>query len=81
MRRGSRHGIDRQEWRERCYEFVPRGSQLPQAKLDEETVRRIRAEHVPFSRHFGAPALARRYGLHVRTVERVLSYAGWRHVR
>ena len=79
--RGSKHGLNRDEWRGRSHEFCARGTSLPQAKLTDALVSQIRAEHVPFSRAHGAPAIARRLGLHRRTVERVLSYGGWRHVR
>jgi hypothetical protein len=58
-----------------------RGSRLPQAKLDEATARKIRSEYVYASRVNGAPALARRYGLHRRTIEKLLTWETWTHVR
>jgi hypothetical protein len=61
--------------------YARRGSDLPHAKLTDEAVRAIRAEHRPYSRTHGAPALARKYNLHRRTIEKVLSYASWVHVR
>lgn len=80
-RRGSRHNITREDWLARRSEFVPRGEALPHAKLTDAMVRAIRAEYVPYSKTHGAPALAKRYGLHRRTVEKVLSYETWFHVR
>lgn len=64
-----------------------RGAELPQAKLNETLVRRIRAEHAAkeeikrtLDKEFSAEAFARRYGVSVNTVTKVLSYATWRWV-
>ena len=69
------------------YGKMARGSELPQAKLNEALVRQIRAQHAAkeelkrvLDREFSAAAFARRYGVGVTTVEKVLSYATWRHV-
>lgn len=80
-RRGSKHGIDRDEWSLRRIEFAPRGRALPHAKLDDEKVREIRASYVQYSSTRGLQALARRFGIHRRTVEKVLSFETWGHVR
>ncbi len=69
------------EWHRRLQQGVLRGESLPHAKLTDELVRRIRADHRPFSRTHGAPALARRLGLHRRTVEKVLAGRSWGHVQ
>lgn len=61
------------------YLTAKRGAELPQSKLSVELARSIREEHVLYSRKHGAPALAARYGLHRRTIEKVLSYETWRH--
>lgn len=58
-----------------------RGEEMPQAKLTESQVLEIRASHVLYSRTHGAPALARKYGVHVRTIEKILSWGSWAHVR
>lgn len=63
------------------YMTAARGEQLPQCRLTAAQVRQIRAEHVPYSRTHGAPALARKYGVHVRTVEKILTWGSWTHVR
>lgn len=66
---------------------VKRGSDLPHAKLDEETVIKIRNQHdygrdlVNFvSKNYTAKALAKRYGVHVRTIDRIISLENWTHV-
>lgn len=79
--RGSKRGLDREEWHLRRFEFVARGNKLPHAKLTPELVRTIRGRYVPFSKTAGAPALAREYGLHRRTIEKVLTFMSWGHVR
>lgn len=61
--------------------FAARGETLPHARLSEAAVQEIRRGHVPYSRTHGAPALARRYGVHRRTIEKILSWETWAHVR
>lgn len=63
------------------YMLAARGEQLPHSKLTAAQVRSMRAEHVPYSRTHGAPALARKYGVHLRTVEKILTWGSWTHVR
>lgn len=64
------------------------GSALPQSKLNDALVRRIRAEHAEklrkvaqMQRECSAQGMARRYGVHPRTIEKLLAYETWRHVR
>lgn len=73
-------GRTRDAWLADVHSEAKRGEQLPHSRLTAATVREIRAAHVPYCRTHGAPALARRYGLHRRTVEKVLAYASWAHV-
>lgn len=80
--------MKRAEYLQRSREFAKRGSDLPQTKLNEKLVRQIRKEHAEALRRIAeirrqstANVLASRYGVHVRTVEKVLSYETWRHVR
>ena len=68
-----------------CYKFK-RGTELPHAKLNEKLVRLIREEHAKKERlkvlldaEHSAAALARRYGVSVNTITKVLTYATWRH--
>ena len=70
------------------YGKMARGSELPQAKLNETLVRRIRAEHAAkeelkrvLDREFSAAAFAKRYQVSVPTITKVLCYDTWRHVR
>lgn len=55
--------------------------------LTEEQVRAIRRDHARKQRQiaelhatYSIESLARRYGVHARTVEKVLSYETWRNV-
>jgi len=74
------HNLDRQEWLSMAHLYAKRGNELPQSKLDPDRVARIRNDYVKNSRTNGAPALARREGLHVRTIEKVLNRETWCHV-
>jgi hypothetical protein len=65
-----------------------RGSELPQAKLNERLVAMIRAEHAEKERQkreldrlHSAEAIAKRYQVSVNTITKVLTYATWRHVQ
>jgi DNA invertase Pin-like site-specific DNA recombinase len=66
---------------------VKRGVDLPQSKLTEKEVREMRALNSEYretvkklTEAFSAKGLAERYGLHVRTVEKVLSGITWSHI-
>ena len=78
--RNSAHNLDRQGWLSMAHLYAKRGNELPHAKLTPERVTRIRNDYVKGSRTHGAPALARREGLHVRTIEKVLARETWCHV-
>lgn len=63
------------------------GSQLPQSKLNEKLVKMIREGHARkeaekrrLDAEWGAAAIAKRFGVGKTTVEKVLTYATWRHV-
>ena len=69
------------------YFTAKRGEDLPQSKLTEDDVRLIRQAHAEalaeikrLQQHVSARALAEKFGVHVRTIEKVLSYQSWRHV-
>lgn len=79
-RRGSKHGIDRHEYLTSATLYCKRGTDLPQSKLTPELVRQIRASYVPGDKEFGQHGLARRYNVHQCTIEKVVTYATWRHV-
>lgn len=64
------------------------GTQLPQAKLNETLVRRIRAEFAAKEAEkkrldalYSAEAQAKRYGVTASTIDKVNTYATWRHVK
>lgn len=64
-----------------------RGTALPQSKLNDELVRRIRRQHGrkealkrKLDARYGAAALAKRFGVSEPTITKVLTYETWRHV-
>lgn len=87
MGRGSKHGIDRAEWEKRRTEFCPRGQELPQAKLmdlDVVSIRSAQRQREALLKHIrenlSNAALARQFGVHERTVEKILSRESWAHI-
>ncbi len=63
-----------------------RGTELPHAKLTEQATIEIRALHAAkqhaieiLNREFSSVGLAKKYGVHYRTIERVLQRNGWVH--
>lgn len=79
--------MNRDEWQQRARELAPRGAALPQAKLTDEDVLSIRAAQVErdaqrqrIAAELSNAALARRFGVHVRTVEKVLQRDSWVHL-
>ena len=77
--RGSRHNINRDEYLTSAILYAPRGTELPHAKLNDQKVRELRAKYR--LRVVTAKDLAAEYGVHVRTIEKVLRFESWRHVR
>ena len=84
MGRGSRHGLHRDEWGQRRTEFVRRGLELPQAKLMPLDVAEIRSaarqrqslrSHI--ANNLSNAALAAKFGVHERTIEKILSRETW----
>lgn len=78
--------MDREEYLSRATEFVRRGSELPQAKLTEEMVRDIRSAHRQrqnlmkhIKGNLSNKALAEKCGLHLRTIEKVVTRNHWCH--
>jgi hypothetical protein len=86
--RNSKHGMDRHEYRATGARLTAvRGSDLPQAIATEKLVAMIRRQHARKQRliqrlnaQYSAAALAKRHGLHVRTVEKILRRESWAHV-
>lgn len=56
----------------------PRGTAVHNSRLDEETVRQIRARHAQGS--ISQRALAREYGVSLHTVGKVVRRESWQHV-
>lgn len=73
--------ISRREYLVRAVEFAPRGAALPQTKLTAADVRAIRemaqarAALRRQASEMSNVAIAARFGVHPRTIEKVLSYA------
>jgi hypothetical protein len=66
------------------YLVCKRGTDLPQAKLDEAKVKAIRKRHADkqaevkrLHQAHGMAAIAKDYGVSKRAIERVLSYEVW----
>ena len=79
--------MDRREYLQRARELAPRGQELPQAKLLDLQVGEIRSaarQREALRKHIrdnlSNEALAKQFGVHVRTIEKVLSSASWSHV-
>lgn len=80
--------LHRAEYLSRRTEFAVRGEDLPHTKLTDQQVLAIRTAAAAreqlrgFIRdNLSNDALARAHGVHHRTVEKVLSYESWCHVR
>ena len=69
------------------YQKCLRGESLPQSKLTESQVLEIRKLHeakqkmvAELNEKFSTKGLAKLFNVHHRTIEKVISYAGWKHV-
>ncbi len=87
MARGSKHGIHRDEWEQRRTEFCARGQDLPQSKLLDLDVIAIRSaqrqrenllQHI--RNNLSNAALARQFGVHERSIEKIMSRETWSHL-
>ena len=79
--------LPRHEYELRAREFAARGQDLPQAKLldlDVAAIRSAARQREALRKHIrenlSNDALARQFGVHVRTIEKVLSVDSWSHV-
>lgn len=66
---------------------VKRGDELPHSKLNEKLVRQIRSEYQQareeilfLQKNYSAKALAKKYGVHHCTMEKMLCGITWGHV-
>ena len=79
--------LERGEYLSRAREFAVRGQDLPQAALlDLEVIeiRRLHAERLRLLQHIrddlSNEALARKFKVHVRTIERIVQRETWSHL-
>ena len=75
MGRGS-HNINRREYLLNARYYARRGEDLSHSKLTEEIVKKIRLEAGSVT----AKSQAEKYGVHVRTIEKVRYFLSWVHV-
>ena len=82
-----RRAMPRDEYLLRAGEFAPRGQDLPQAKLpdlDVIDIRSAKRQRDALLAHIKAnlsnDALCKRYGIHARTLEKILSRETWSHL-
>ena len=79
--------LTRKEYLSRAREFAKRGQALPQAKLLDLDVIDIRSKHRQrqnllkyIKDNLSNAALCREYGIHPRTLEKILSRQTWTHL-
>lgn len=79
--------MNRAEYQQRASEFCKRGFDLPQTKVPPLAVVAIRdaarkREELrrEINEKFSNAALAKQWGVHIRTIEKILSYETARHV-
>ena len=79
--------MTRDEYMIRQHEFQPRGMQLPHSKLtplEVESIRSAAKQREALRNHIrerlSNEALARDFGVHRRTIEKVLAHETWGHV-
>lgn len=79
-RRGSRHRMDRDTYLRDAGQFAPRGQELPHTKLldlDVIDIRSAKRQREQLLKHIrenlSNAALAKRHGVHIRTIEKALS--------
>ena len=79
--------LTRDEYLLRAREFAPRGQDLPQTKLLELEVAAIRSavrqreklrQHI--ADNLSNKALAKQYGVSLRTIERLTQHETWSHI-
>lgn len=87
MTRATKTGLDRVGYRARATEFTPRGQELPQSKLLDMDVIDIRSAKrqrdallAHIKENLSNDALAKRFGIHQRTLEKILSRETWSHL-
>ena len=79
--------VSREEWLSFCHDRFARGQDLPQSKLLDLQVVEIRSavrqrenlrKHI--KENLSNEALAKKHGVHVRTIEKISTYESWGHI-
>lgn len=80
--------MTRDEWEIRAKEFCKRGMDLPQTKLPPKAIVEIRKAAAmraelrrEITEKYSNAALAKKWGIHPRTVEKILNFETWSHIR
>jgi hypothetical protein len=80
--------LEREEYLSRARDFAVRGQDLPQAKLDDDKVLSIKSASKQrelmrkyIRDNLSNNALAQQFGVHVKTIEKVLQNNTWNHVK
>jgi len=79
--------MNRDEYELRITEFALRGQELPQSKLldlDVIEIRSAKRQRENLLKHIrenlSNAALCKRYGIHLRTLEKVITRQSWNHL-
>lgn len=87
MRGRNETTLERGEYLSRTREFAKRGQDLPQTKLLDLQVAAIRSaarQRKSLRQHIrdnlSNEALAKQFGVHVRTIEKILQHHTWAHI-
>lgn len=79
--------LERGEYLSRARSMAKRGQELPQAKLrdlDVVTIRSAAKQRENLRKHIrenlSNDALALKFGVHVRTIEKIVQFESWSHV-
>ena len=79
--------LERGEYLSRSREFALRGQELPQAKLldlDVVSIRSAAKQRESLRKHIkdnlSNEALAKKFGVHVRSIEKIVQYNTWSHI-
>lgn len=56
------------------------GEKAPKSKLTKEQVLEIRKLYIHYSHNFGAPSLAKKYGVRIPSIYKIISRETWRHI-
>lgn len=79
--------MTRHEYRQRAGEFCARGFDLPQTKIPplaviaiREAARKREQMRKQITEQYSNAALAKQWGVHPRTIEKILSYETAKHI-